>query len=160
MPAAGWFPPVVPRRFRPWPRTLSIPVTTTLMGLGCFPGTHPLCLGMLGMHGTYWANMAVGQCDLLIAVGARFDDRVTGKVDIFAPEARIIHIDIDPTSIRKNVKVDIPIVGDCKDALTKLNQSGPEVARAEWPRIRQPWLEQIREWKTTHPLIYGRRGRK
>ena len=101
--------------------TLSIPVTSTLMGLGCFPGTHPLSLGMLGMHGTYWANMAVAHCDLLIAVGARFDDRVTGKVDRFAPEARIIHIDIDPTSIRKNVSVDIPIVGDCKDALTKLN---------------------------------------
>ena len=110
------------RELKTLAETLTIPVTTTLMGLGGFPGRHPLSLGMLGMHGTYWANMAVAQCDLLIAVGARFDDRVTGKVDLFAPEARIIHIDIDPTSIRKNVSVDIPIVGDCQDALNKLNQ--------------------------------------
>jgi acetolactate synthase I/II/III large subunit len=133
---------------------MTIPVTTTLMGLGAFPGTHPLWLGMLGMHGTYWSNMAVAQCDLLIAVGARFDDRVTGKVDQFAPEAGIIHIDIDPTSIRKNVQVDIPIVGDCKDALTKLNKSILKPGRQEWSRVRQPWLDQIREWKETHPLTY------
>lgn len=134
--------------------SLTIPVTTTLMGLGAFPGRHPLWLGMLGMHGTYWANMSVANCDLLIAVGARFDDRVTGKVDLFAPEARIIHIDIDPTSIRKNVSVDIPIVGDCKDALTKLNQLVQKPGKPEWRKIRQPWLEQIREWKETHPLSY------
>ena len=133
---------------------MTIPVTTTLMGLGGFPGRHPLCLGMLGMHGTYWANMAVAQSDLLIAVGARFDDRVTGKVDLFATEARIIHIDIDPTSIRKNVSVDIPIVGDCKDALSKLNQSLHKQGKSEWRKIRQPWLEQIKEWKETHPLSY------
>ncbi|HMK65570.1 MAG TPA: thiamine pyrophosphate-dependent enzyme, partial [Thermodesulfobacteriota bacterium] len=125
-----------------------------LMGLGAFPGTHPLWLGMLGMHGTYWSNMAVAQCDLLIAVGARFDDRVTGKIDQFAPEAGIIHIDIDPTSIRKNVQVDIPIVGDCQDALTKLNQLVLKPGKTEWARIRQPWLEQIKEWKETHPLTY------
>jgi acetolactate synthase I/II/III large subunit len=133
---------------------LTIPVTATLMGLGAFPGTHPLWLGMLGMHGTYWSNMAVAQCDLLIAVGARFDDRVTGKVDQFAPEAGIIHIDIDPTSIRKNVQVDIPIVGDCKDALTQLNQLVLKPGKPEWSRIRQPWLDQIKEWKATHPLTY------
>ena len=86
----------------------------TLMGLGAFPGTDPLSMGMLGMHGSYAANMAVAKSDLLIAVGARFDDRVTGKLDAFAPKAKIIHIDIDPTSISKNVKVDIPIVADCK----------------------------------------------
>lgn len=133
---------------------LTIPVTTTLMGLGGFPGRHPLWLGMLGMHGTYWANMAVAQCDLLIAAGARFDDRVTGKVELFAPEARIIHIDIDPTSIRKNVLVDIPIVGDCKDALGKLNHELQKHGKSDWPKIRQPWLEQIKEWKENYPLSY------
>src|SRR5210317_498111 len=97
--------------------SLRCPVTTTLMGLGGFPAPHELWLGMLGMHGTFRANMAMGSTDLLIAIGARFDDRVTGKLDEFAPSAKIIHIDIDPTSISKNVKVDIPIVGDCKDAL-------------------------------------------
>ena len=135
---------------------LMIPVTTTLMGLGAFPGRHPLWLGMLGMHGTYWANMSVAHCDLLIAVGARFDDRVTGRVDQFAPEAKIIHIDIDPTSIRKNVSVEIPIVGDCQDALNKLNQLLQRPGKQDWPKIRQPWLEQIKEWKETHPLSYER----
>ena len=100
---------------------LNIPVTMTLMGLGAFPGTHELSMGMLGMHGTYTANMAVAESDLLISVGARFDDRVTGKLDTFATKAKIIHIDIDPTSISKNVKVDVPIVGDCKKALTAMN---------------------------------------
>ncbi len=138
--------------------TLSIPVTSTLMGLGCFPGRHPLSLGMLGMHGTYWANMAVGHCDLLIAVGARFDDRVTGNVDRFAPEARIIHIDIDPTSIRKSVKVEIPIVGDCKDALTKLNHRVRQWPEQDWNEFRLPWLEEIREWKASHPLTYRQEG--
>ena len=94
--------------------TLQIPVTSTLMGLGGFPGDHPLWMGMLGMHGTYCANMAVSQADVLIAVGARFDDRVTGKLSEFAPHAKIIHIDIDPSSISKNVQVDVPIVGDCQ----------------------------------------------
>jgi acetolactate synthase-1/2/3 large subunit len=96
------------------------PVTMTLMGLGCFPGTHPLSLGMLGMHGTYRANMAVDNCDLLLAIGARFDDRVTGKVEEFATKAKIVHVDIDPTSIQKNIKVHVPIVGDARLALAKL----------------------------------------
>ena len=99
---------------------LGIPVTMTLMGLGSIPGDHPLSLGMLGMHGTYRANMAVMESDLLIAIGARFDDRVTGKIEAFAPQAKVIHIDIDPTSISKNVRVDLPIVGDCKRVLTKI----------------------------------------
>ncbi|MFN3480433.1 MAG: biosynthetic-type acetolactate synthase large subunit, partial [Thermodesulfovibrionales bacterium] len=99
-----------------------IPVTMTLMGLGGFPGTHNLSLGMLGMHGTYYANRAVQESDLLIAIGMRFDDRVTGKIEAFAPHAKIVHIDIDPTSIRKNVRVDIPIVGDVKNVLTVLNK--------------------------------------
>jgi acetolactate synthase-1/2/3 large subunit len=134
--------------------TLSIPVTTTLMGLGGFPGTHPLWLGMLGMHGTYQANMAMANAEVMVAIGARFDDRVTGKVDRFAPKAKIIHIDIDPTSIRKNVLVDIPIVGDCRDALVKMN----DLIRADLPGnlapLRKPWLEQIQEWKQAHPLTY------
>ena len=102
-------------------RRLNIPVTMTLMGLGGFPGTDPLSLGMLGMHGSYAANMSVAKSDLLIAVGSRFDDRVTGRLDAFAPQAKIIHIDIDPTSISKNVEVDIPIVADCKLALQAMN---------------------------------------
>ena len=137
---------------------LSLPVTTTLMGLGCFPGTHPLSLGMLGMHGTYWANMAVGHSDLLIAVGARFDDRVTGNTERFAPEARIIHIDIDPTSIRKSVQVEIPIVGDCRDALSQLNTLVQQWPKQDWKKFHQPWLEQIGTWAKTHPLTYQQEG--
>jgi acetolactate synthase-1/2/3 large subunit len=135
-----------------------IPVTTTLMGLGAFPSEHPLSLEMLGMHGTYYANMAVYNSDLLVAVGARFDDRVTGKVELFAPNAEIIHIDIDPSSISKNVKVDVPIVGDCRRVLSRLleaiedEQSGnavPLVAEA-----RKQWHAQIAEWKARYPLRY------
>jgi acetolactate synthase-1/2/3 large subunit len=136
---------------------LSIPVTSSLMGLGGFPGSHPLFLGMLGMHGTYKANMAVTDSDLLIAVGSRFDDRVTGKVDEFAPQAEIIHIDIDPTSISKNIIVDIPIVSDVKDALTKL-LSLLESDATDWADKRREWLDRIREWATTHPLGYGDNG--
>jgi acetolactate synthase-1/2/3 large subunit len=138
-------------------KKLHIPTTMTLMGLGAFPGTHALSMGMLGMHGTYYANMAVANCDLLIAVGARFDDRVTGRIDAFAPHADIIHIDIDPTSISKNVKVDIPIVADCKHALTAMNswfdrQEGFD-AKAEAEK-RKPWLKDIKKWKKEHPLGY------
>jgi acetolactate synthase I/II/III large subunit len=108
------------RELRTLAEMLGLPVTMTLMGLGCFPGTHPLSLGMLGMHGTYRANMAVNHSDLLLAVGARFDDRVTGKIEGFASGAKIIHVDIDPTSIQKNIPVDVPIVADARDALTRL----------------------------------------
>lgn len=131
----------------------SMPVTNTLMGLGGFPGTHPLWLGMLGMHGTYQANMAVVHCDVLIGVGARFDDRVTGKLEEFAPDAKIIHIDIDPASISKNVIVDVPIVGDCKDALMKLNQALSEI-HIDWGDKHRVWLEQLEEWRKTHTLSY------
>ncbi len=134
------------------------PVTTTLMGLGGFPAPHELWLGMLGMHGTFRANMAVGSTDLLIAIGARFDDRVTGKLDEFAPSAKIIHIDIDPTSISKNVKVDIPIVGDCKDALKKLLQLVKESPIDDLEKVRKPWLDQIQKWKETYPLAYEQKG--
>ena len=133
---------------------LKCPVTTTLMGLGGFPAPHELWLGMLGMHGTFRANMAVGNTDLLLAIGARFDDRVTGKLDEFAPSAKIVHIDIDPTSISKNVKVHIPIVGDCRDALKKLLQLIKENPIADLKKARKPWLDQIRQWKETYPLAY------
>jgi acetolactate synthase-1/2/3 large subunit len=134
--------------------SLQIPVTSTLMGLGGFPGDHPLWMGMLGMHGTYCANMAVSQADVLIAVGARFDDRVTGKLSEFAPHAKIVHIDIDPSSISKNVKVDIPIVGDCKDTLDQLNELLEDKPVRDWAEMRRPWLNTVKEWSTTHPLTY------
>ncbi|MBF0506063.1 MAG: biosynthetic-type acetolactate synthase large subunit [Nitrospirae bacterium] len=132
----------------------NIPVTMTLMGLGAFPGTHMLSLGMLGMHGTYFANKSVQESDLLIAIGMRFDDRVTGKIDGFAPNARIIHIDIDPTSIRKNVRVDIPIVGDVKNVLTVLNKVLQKDIKEPWDEIRKAWLNCIAVWKKERPLTY------
>ncbi len=136
---------------------LQIPVTMTLMGLGAFPGKHELSMGMLGMHGTYTANMAVAKSDLLIAVGARFDDRVTGRLDAFARDARIIHIDIDPTSISKNVKVDIPIVADCKYALTAINRwltSEKNLDLQETIARYRPWRDTVNQWKAEHPLTY------
>ena len=132
----------------------SLPVTMTLMGLGSFPGTHELSLGMPGMHGTYYANKAIQESDLLIAIGMRFDDRVTGKLDAFAPHAKIIHIDIDPTSIRKNVRVDIPIVGDVKRVLTVLNKVMREEIKEQWDEARRIWLKQIDAWKRERPLTY------
>jgi acetolactate synthase-1/2/3 large subunit len=140
---------------------LQIPVTMTLMGLGAFPGSHPLSMGMLGMHGSYAANMAVAQSDLLIAVGARFDDRVTGKLEEFASNAKIIHIDIDPTSISKNVKVDIPIVADCQYALTAINSwffKEPGINLKEEAAQHEPWLETIREWNEKYPMTYKDEG--
>ncbi len=130
-----------------------IPVTTTNMAKGVFDETHPLALHMLGMHGTYYANMAVYHSDLLIAVGARFDDRVTGKIDEFAPEAKIIHIDIDPASISKNITVDVPIVGDVKIVLEKLLKE-LQKKPVEWVSARESWLKQIEKWKEKHPLNY------
>lgn len=131
-----------------------IPVDMTLMALGGFPGDHPLSMGMMGMHGTYWANMAVHYSDLVVAVGARFDDRVTGKVSEFCPYAKVIHIDIDPTSIRKNVHVDIPIVGDCKRVLQELIRVLKASANGDLTSLRKPWMDQIAEWKRAHPLAY------
>lgn len=136
---------------------LNIPVTMTLMGLGAFPGTHELSMGMLGMHGTYTANMAVAECDLLIAVGARFDDRVTGKLEDFASKAEKIHIDIDPTSISKNVLVDVPIVSDCKNALAAINQwfdTKSDINLSDEANRHKPWFNLIREWTAKHPLSY------
>ena len=133
---------------------MQIPVDMTLMALGAFPGEHPLSMGMMGMHGTYWANMAVHYSDLVIAVGARFDDRVTGKVSEFCPHAKIIHIDIDPTSIRKNIHVDIPIVGDCKSVLRELNEILRASVNGDLKDLRKPWWDQINEWRQAHPLAY------
>ena len=135
-------------------KKLHAPVTASLMGLGSFPGTDSLWLGMPGMHGTYRANMAIGACDLLIGIGVRFDDRVTGKVDTFAPNARIIHIDIDPTSISKNIQVTVPIVGDCKSAIKGLNSLLDEKKVKITKKSRKRWLDQIEEWKSTQPLRY------
>ncbi len=127
----------------------NIPVTMTLQGLGAFPGNHPLSMGMLGMHGTYWANQAVNACDLLIAVGARFDDRVTGKTATFATQAYKIHNDIDPTNVDKNIKVDLPIVGDAKHFLATLIEEMADSAEE-----RTPWLTQIDAWRQKCPLTY------
>ncbi|MFW6158648.1 MAG: biosynthetic-type acetolactate synthase large subunit [Planctomycetota bacterium] len=129
-----------------------IPVTTTLMGLGSFPEDHPLSLRMLGMHGTPVANYAVMSSDLLIAVGARFDDRITGKITEFAEHARIVHIDIDPSSIGKNVQVDLPVVGDARQVLTELT---PLIEQRE----RKDWFEKIAHWKKNHKLSYKADGK-
>ncbi|MFZ5631710.1 MAG: biosynthetic-type acetolactate synthase large subunit [Bacillota bacterium] len=131
---------------------LVAPVTTTLMGLGGFPGDHPLYLGMLGMHGTRYANYAICDADLIIAVGARFDDRVAGKFDQFAPQARIIHIDIDPAEIGKNVRVDIPIVGDVRVVLGQLL---PRLSA----KLPGAWKEKIERWKSEYPIGYVENGK-
>ena len=133
-----------------------IPVTTTLMAMAAFPQSHPLALGMLGMHGTFYANMSVTECDLLIAVGSRFDDRVTGRIDSFAEKAKVIHVDIDPTSIGKNVETDLPIVGDLKDVLSKLHASlsqKPELVE-DLVEATDEWRSMITEWKERHPMTY------
>ena len=135
---------------------LQVPVTTTLMGMASFPTQHDLSLGMLGMHGTYYANMAVTNSDLLIALGARFDDRVTGKIATFAPHAKVIHVDIDPTSIKKNVRVDLPIVGDLRDVLKKLNKKLAE-QKDEVELMHdalKPWHDEIAGWRKDHPMTY------
>ncbi|MHC1624555.1 MAG: thiamine pyrophosphate-dependent enzyme, partial [Methermicoccaceae archaeon] len=130
------------------------PVTTTLLGTGAIPDEHPLSLGMPGMHGTKYANYAIQEADLLISVGARFDDRVTSKVEAFAPYAKIIHIDADPAEIGKNVDVDIPIVGDCKHVLTSLLKYIGKFA----PKTGE-WISKIDGWKQTYPLSYAHSDR-
>jgi acetolactate synthase-1/2/3 large subunit len=135
---------------------LDIPVTTTLMAMGAFPETHALSLGMLGMHGTAYANWAVHECDLLVAVGARFDDRVTGKLSAFAPQAKVVHIDIDPAEIGKNIEPQIPIVGDARRVLADIVQ---EVERIERPApATREWLARIEELRDQHPLAYHDEG--
>jgi len=121
-----------------------IPLVTTLLGIGCFPESHPLSFGMLGMHGTTYANMSVDAADVVIAIGMRFDDRATGKISTFAPHASIIHIDIDPVEIGKNIRVDVPIVGDVKTVLLELNKLIAPTGRVDWVR-------QVEEWRKEHP---------
>jgi len=142
---------------RTFSRKIQSPVAGTLMGLGAFPASDPLWLGMIGMHGTFRANMSSAECDLMIAVGVRFDDRVTGKIEEFAPKARIVHIDIDPTSIRKNIPVSVPIVGDCKITLQKLNQLLEKENEKDLIQSRDPWLKLIEEWKATRQLSYDQK---
>jgi acetolactate synthase I/II/III large subunit len=133
------------------------PVTMTLMGLGCFPGTHPLSLGMLGMHGTYRANMAVSHSDLLFAIGARFDDRVTGKIEDFAPHAKIIHVDIDPASIQKNIAVDVPIVADARQALIKLIDTLKKRGHSAKDRKKlKKWHATVTAWRNEQRLRFDR----
>jgi len=137
--------------------TMGFPVTMTLMGLGCFPGTHPLSLGMLGMHGQYRANMAVNNSDLLLAIGARFDDRVTGRVEDFAPGAKIVHIDIDPTSIQKNIVVEVPIVADARQALIKIIEMLRKKGRGDKDREKlKSWHATLNAWRSEQRLRYDR----
>ena len=136
-------------------RKANVPVTTTLLALGAFPASDPLWLGMPGMHGTAYANLAITECDLLISVGCRFDDRVTGKIDAFAPEAKIVHIDIDPTSISKSIAVDIPIVGDAKRVLTQMLE---EIDKYKMPNTGV-WLKRVNGYKKKHPLLYKKGGK-
>lgn len=140
-------------------RKLNIPVTCTLMGLGSFPATDPLWLGMVGMHGTYAANLAINNCDVLMCVGARFDDRVTGRLAAFAPKARIVHIDIDPTSIRKNVEVHVPVVGDCRLALEGIAEiCEAKLENKDWAGEHAAWIAAVAEWKASKPLCYQCNG--
>jgi len=136
---------------------LHFPVTPTLMGLGCFPAAHPLCLGMLGMHGTYWANMAVSKADLLLSIGVRFDDRVTGALDKFAPDAEIVHVDIDASSLNKNVPTHCMIEGDAKAVMQQmidiLEEAGDESRIPHHERL-DAWWKQIEAWKAYAPLSY------
>lgn len=132
--------------FREAVEKTNVPVVTTVMGKGAIPTDHPLYIGNLGMHGAYAANMAVSNCDVLFSIGTRFNDRITGKLHEFAPHAQIIHIDIDTASISRNIQVDIPIVADAKEAITKMNEYVQECATGKW-------LDQIKKWKQEHPLV-------
>jgi len=137
-------------------KSLEAPITNTLMGLGAFPANDKQFVGMLGMHGTYEANMSMHHCDVLIAIGARFDDRVTGNLEKFCPDASIVHIDVDPASISKNVKVDVPIVGDVKQVLSELNKLLEEDKRRPEKGDLQTWWQQIEEWRAQDCLKFDR----
>jgi acetolactate synthase-1/2/3 large subunit len=141
-------------------RGIGYPITNTLMGLGAYPGSDRQFIGMLGMHGTYEANMAMHECDVLLAVGARFDDRVTGTIPEFCPYAKIIHVDIDPSSISKNVRVDLPIVGDVKAVLTEMLKLLPKWSKKIDKRALELWWQQIDEWRKVDCLHYDRNSDK
>jgi acetolactate synthase-1/2/3 large subunit len=144
------------QELRAFTRQLGYPITQTLMGLGAFPDPDPLNVGMLGMHGTYEANMAMHECDVLFAVGARFDDRVTGDVKQFCPNAKIIHVDIDPASVSKNVQVDIPLLGDVKQVLSELSKAITASKRKPDEKALKNWWDQIKEWTSKDCLRYDR----
>ncbi|WP_308388176.1 biosynthetic-type acetolactate synthase large subunit [Acidithiobacillus sp. AMEEHan] len=139
-------------------RRCNAPITNTLMGLGGYPASDRQFLGMLGMHGTYEANMAVQHCDVLIALGARFDDRVTGNLSHFAPHAKIIHVDVDPASISKNVKVDVPVVGDLRSVLREMNELAEEMGLGGGSEELARWWAQIEEWRQRDCLHYQQEG--
>jgi len=139
---------------------LGYPITNTLMGLGAYPATNNQFIGMLGMHGTYEANMAMHQCDVLLAIGARFDDRVTGDLEKFCPDAKIIHIDVDPASIAKNVPVDIPIVGNVRSVLKDLLAQLKEIKKKPTAKALKPWWDQIKEWQKMDCLKYDHKSKK
>ena len=147
-------------QLRKFTRKLGYPITQTLMGLGAFPASDPLSLGMLGMHGTYEANMGMHHCDVMIAIGARFDDRVTGNLEKFCPDAKIIHIDVDPASISKNVKVDIPIVGEVVPVLDALNKELEKTGKTVNQGALEKWWAQIDEWRAQDCLKYDRTSEK
>ena len=130
------------------------PITSTLMGLGAFPASDPQWLGMLGMHGTYEANMAMHECDVMINIGARFDDRITGRLDAFSPGSRKIHVDIDPASINKTVRVDLPIIGDCANVLEDMVRAWKSLKPAPDKAALKPWWEQIKRWRSRDCLKY------
>ena len=135
-------------------REIGAPITNTLMGLGAYPASDKQFVGMLGMHGTYEANMSMHNCDVLIAIGARFDDRVTGNLEKFCPGATIVHVDVDPASISKNVKVDVPIVGDVKQVMTEFNKLLGETEKRPDPEALQLWWQQVNEWRAQDCLKY------
>ena len=146
--------PEASEKLRELAELTGFPVTSTLMGLGSFPGSNPQWMGMLGMHGTYEANMAMHDCDLMINIGARFDDRITGRIDAFSPNSTKIHVDIDPSSINKNVRVDLPIVGDCGLVLEEMVRIWR--SRTNQPRTEAiaPWWKQIETWRQRHSLSF------
>lgn len=145
-------------QLRTFTRKLGYPITQTLMGLGAFPASDPLSVGMLGMHGTYEANMGMHHCDVLIAIGARFDDRVTGNLEKFCPDAKIVHIDVDPASISKNVKVDVPIVGEVTQVLDAVNLLLTETPAPTNGAAIEKWWAQINEWRAQECLKYNKDG--
>jgi acetolactate synthase-1/2/3 large subunit len=146
-------------RFTELVRAVDAPCTLTLMGLGAFPASDPHFVGMVGMHGTYEANMAMHDCDLMVAVGARFDDRVTGRLNAFAPNSKKIHIDIDPSSINKNVRIDVPLLGDCGEVLSALLTARRKADAAPDGVARNAWWRQVDGWRARDCLRYDRAGR-
>jgi acetolactate synthase I/II/III large subunit len=143
---------------RVFAETVAVPVVTTLMAKGAFPDSHPLCLGLPGMHGSKFANWAMNRCDLLVSIGARFDDRVTGKLETFAPGARVVHCDIDPAEISKNRHADVPIVGALKQVLPALTAAYLELRTQDRIASKREWKDQVEEWRFKHPFRYRRVG--